>query len=270
MSRQYHLQVAPGDVAPCVLLPGDPGRVPVVDSFWDEATEVARNREYVTFTGTYEGVPISCTSTGIGAPSTAIALEELARVGATTFLRIGTCGSLQPFAAIGDVAIFAAAVRADGASALHAPLEYPAGAHHEVLRAAISAAERLRIRHHVGTTLSTDLFYVPEPGSAFGGYEQSSWRERWDDVRRANVLAVEMETSVLFVLARIWALRAGAVALISDDALEKTEAGAFDPQATFEVGPEHVERVVRVGCETVRILAEAGGQLPAPEKAAVP
>ncbi len=110
-----------------MLLPGDPGRVPVVASLWDEAREVAGNREYVTFTGTYRGVPISCTSTGIGAPSTAIALEELARVGATTFLRIGTCGALQPHARVGHIAIFDSAIRADGASALYAPLGVPGG-----------------------------------------------------------------------------------------------------------------------------------------------
>ena len=111
MKPQYHLKLVPGDVAPCVLLPGDPGRVPVVASYWDEAREVARNREYVTYTGTYGGAPISCTSTGIGAPSTAIALEELARVGATTFVRIGTCGSLQTRARVGDLAIFDSAAR---------------------------------------------------------------------------------------------------------------------------------------------------------------
>lgn len=262
MTRQYHLQVAPGDVAPYVLLPGDPGRVPMVAEVWDHAREVARNREYVTFTGTYQGVPISCTSTGIGSPSTAIAVEELARVGATTFVRIGTCGSLQPFVEIGDIAIFDAAVRADGASALYAPLEYPAGAHHDLVTAAVSAARRTGVRHHVGTTLSTDLFYVPEPGSAFGGYEQSTWRERWDDVRRMNVLAAEMETGVLLVLARIWGLRAGAIALVADDALEKTDTGAFDPQATFEVRTEHVDGLVRVGCETVRILEEGAASQP--------
>ena len=92
MSAQYHVKLAPGDVAPYVLLPGDPGRVPVVASYWDEAREVARNREYVTYTGIYRGRLFICTSTGeFGAPSTAIALEELARVGATTFVRIGTC-----------------------------------------------------------------------------------------------------------------------------------------------------------------------------------
>ncbi len=126
MSLQYHVELVPGDVAPYVLLPGDPGRVPLVASYWDEAREVARNREYVTYTGTYRGAPISCTSTGIGAPSTAIALEELARVGATTFVRIGTCGSLQTRARVGDLAIFDSAARYDGASRLYAPLEFPA------------------------------------------------------------------------------------------------------------------------------------------------
>ena len=93
MTLQYHLQIQPGDLAPCVLLPGDPGRVATIAEFWDEAHHVATNREYVTYTGVYRGAPISCTSTGIGAPSTSIAMEELARCGATTFLRVGTCGT---------------------------------------------------------------------------------------------------------------------------------------------------------------------------------
>jgi len=258
VSLHYHVQLAPGDVAPTVLLPGDPGRVPVAASLWDEAREVARNREYVTYTGTYHGVPISCTSTGIGAPSTAIALEELARVGATTFLRIGTCGAIQPRAKVGDIAIFDSAIRADGASALYAPIEYPAVAHHDVVGAAIEAARRLGARTHVGTTFSTDLFYVPEPGSAFGGFEQSAWRERYADVGRTNALAAEMETSVLLVLSRIWGLRGGAVALIADAVEDKNATGEFDPQATFEVGQEPTLRLARVGCETVRVLQELG------------
>jgi uridine phosphorylase len=256
MSLQYHVKLAAGDVAPTVLLPGDPGRVPVVASVWEEAREVASNREYVTYTGSYRGVPISCTSTGIGSPSTAIALEELARVGATTFIRIGTCGSLQRHAGVGDIAIFDSAIRADGASALYAPPEFPAVAHHEIVDAAIAAARELEVRHHVGTTFTTDLFYVPEPGSAFGGYEQSAWRERYADIARTNALAAEMETSVLLVLTRIWGLRGGALALVSDSVEEKNEAGEFDPEATFDVSTEPIERLARVGCETARILHE--------------
>jgi uridine phosphorylase len=257
MTLQYHVKLDEGDVAPSVLLPGDPGRVPVIASFWDEAREVARNREYVTYTGTYEGVPISCTSTGIGAPSTAIALEELARVGATTFLRVGTTGSLQPHVRIGDVAIFDSAERQDGASRLYAPIEYPAAAHHEVVSAAIEATDGLGIASHVGTTYSTDLFYTPHEGFAFGGYHQSWARESFEDARRRSTLAAEMEASVLMVLTRIWGLRGGAIAIVADDVFASTnEAGEIDAEATFDVGASNMERLARVGSETVRILAE--------------
>jgi uridine phosphorylase len=255
---QYHVELAAGDVAPTVLLPGDPGRVPVIASFWDESREVARNREYVTYTGVYRGVPISCTSTGIGAPSTAIALEELARVGATTFVRIGTAGSLQPRARIGDVAILDSAARYDGASQLYAPIEFPAVAHRDVVAAGIRAARELEMPFHVGTTLSSDVFYAPQEGVAFGGYWQSSWPEFYEDARRANILAVEMEASVIMVLARIWGLRGGAVAMIVDDVFEDI-AVEFDPQASFQAGTDQIEPLARFGCEIVRVLAEHDG-----------
>jgi uridine phosphorylase len=260
VTLQYHVKLDEGDVAPSVLLPGDPGRVPVIASFWDEAREVTRNREYVTYTGTYRGVPISCTSTGIGAPSTAIALEELARVGARTFLRVGTTGSLQPQVRIGDVAIFDSAERHDGASRLYAPIEYPAAAHHEVVIAAIEAAEGLGLPYHVGATFSTDLFYTPHEGFAFGGYHQSWARETFEDARRRGTIAAEMEASVLMVLTRIWGLRGGAIAIVSDDVFASTnERGEIDAEATFDVGAAQMERLARVGCETIRVLAEREG-----------
>jgi uridine phosphorylase len=257
VNPQYHLELVPGDVAPCVLLPGDPGRVPVVASYWDEAREVARNREYVTYTGTYRGAPISCTSTGIGAPSTAIALEELARVGATTFVRIGTCGSLQTRARVGDLAIFDSAARYDGASRLYAPLAFPAVADHAVLTAAIGAAGSLGVTHHVGTAFTTDVFYTPQEGVAFGGYQQSWAREVYEDARRQNALAAEMEASVVMVLTRVWGLRGGAMAIVSDDVFASVdETGAFDAEGTFDVGAAQMERLARVGSETIRVLAE--------------
>jgi uridine phosphorylase len=259
MSLQYHLKLAPGDVAPYVLLPGDPGRVPLVASMWDEAREIASNREYVTFTGRYRGVPISCTSTGIGAPSTAIALEELARVGATTFVRIGTCGTLQDHVRNGDMAIFDSAARHDGTSRLYAPLEFPAVASHDVVEASITAGEALGLRCHVGTTRTADTFYAMHgrPGSSFNDYWQSSWREHFEDLRRLNVLAAEMEASVIFVLARIWGLRAGGVAVVLDNVLKVAgESGTFDPQRQFEHGGDEIEDLARMGSEIVRILAE--------------
>ncbi len=143
MSLQYHTQLKPGDVAPYVLLPGDPKRVPIVASFWDEAHFVADNREHVTYTGVYKGVPISCTSTGMGCPSTAIAMEELARCGVKNFIRIGTCGTFQSYVKNGDMIVFDSACRYDGASKAYAPLEYPAVATHEVVSACIQAGKEL-------------------------------------------------------------------------------------------------------------------------------
>lgn len=262
MSVQYHLKIAPGDVAPYVLLPGDPGRVPVVASLWDQARAVATNREFVTYTGSYRGVPISCTSTGIGCPSTAIAMEELARVGATTFLRIGTCGTFQDSVAPGDVAIFDSAARYDGASRLYAPLAFPAVADHAVVSAAIRAGRELEMPFHVGTTRTADSFYAmhPRPGSSFGGYWQSSWREHFEDLKRMNVVAAEMEASVIFVLARVWGLRAGGIAVVLDNVLKVSGAeGRFDPEAQFVHGGDEIERLARMGCETLRHLAEADG-----------
>lgn len=256
---QYHLAIDDGDVAPYVLLPGDPGRVPVVAAKWDEARHVATNREYVTYTGTYRGAPISCTSTGIGAPSTSIAMEELARCGARTFIRIGTCGTFQDDVDNGDMVVFDGAVRLDGASRLYAPIEYPAVAHHEVVQAGIQAAQVLGLRYHVGLTRSADTFYAghPKPGSSFGGFWQSWWAGGFEDLHRLNVVAGEMEASLIFVLARAWRLRAGGVSVVVDNI--RTVTGGrddFDPEAQFEHSAEGIDRLATLGCEIVRVLHE--------------
>lgn len=256
---QYHIKLKPGDVAPYVLLPGDPGRVAKVAELWDEANKMAQNREYVTYTGTYKGAPISCTSTGIGCPSTGVAMEELARVGATTFVRIGTCGTFQDYVANGDIAIFDSAMRYDGASHLYAPPQYPAVADHDVLNACIQAGEELGCKTHVGTTRSADTFYAchPRPGSSFNDFWQSSWKDHFYDLQRLNVVAAEMEASLIFVLARAWGLRAGGVSVVLDNVIKVTgESGAFDPEAGIDHSEEHINRLARMGCEAVRILYE--------------
>jgi uridine phosphorylase len=257
MSLQYHIKCKPGDVAPYVLLPGDPGRVEVVASFWDQAEKIAQNREYVTYTGTYKGAPISCTSTGIGCPSTAIALEELARIGAKTFIRIGTCGGFQDDMAVGDIAIFDSAMRFDGASHRYAPPEYPAVAHHEVVQASIEAGQKLDYSTHVGTTRSSDDLYAghAEPGSSFNNYWHSSWRDQMMDYKRMNVIAAEMEASVIFVLSRLWGLRAGGISVVVDNVFEVAdEDGQFDPEAAFEAGVDNITKLGKMGSEIVRIL----------------
>lgn len=256
---QYHVKLMPGDVAPYVLLPGDPGRVPKVAEIWDEAEKKAQNREYVTYTGKYKGTPISCTSTGIGCPSTSIAMEELARVGATTFIRIGTCGTFQDYVANGDVVIFDSAMRYDGASHLYAPPEYPAAAHYEVIRACIEAGDELGYTYHVGTTRSADTFYAchPRPGSSFNNFWQSNWKEHFYDLQRLNVMGAEMEASLIFVLARVWGLRAGGISVVLDNVIKVTgETGEFDPEAGIDHSEEHIGRLALMGCEIVRILYE--------------
>lgn len=259
MGLQYHVRLSEGDIAPYVLLPGDPGRVAAVAAFWDESRKVAENREYVTYTGVYKGMPISCTSTGIGAPSTAIAMEELARVGATTFLRIGTCGTFQDRVANGDIAIFDSAARYDGASRLYAPLEFPAVADHGIVGACIEAGESLGLRCHVGTTRSADTFYAchARPGSSFGGYWQSGWREHFEDLKRMNVIAAEMEAGIVLVLARLWGLRAGGLAVVLDNVLGVSgESGRFDPEEGFSHSDKNVEKLALMGSEALRIVAE--------------
>jgi uridine phosphorylase len=257
VSLQYHIKCREGDVAPYVLLPGDPGRVPIVAAQWDEARLIAQNREHTTYTGLYKGVPITCTSTGMGCPSTAIALEELARLGAQVFIRIGTCGTFLDHVQNGDLAIFEAAMRLDGTSRLYAPIEYPAAASLEVTQALITTAKSLGVSYHVGITRTSDAFYAchPHPGSSFNNYWQSSWAEYNRDLQRMGVLGAEMEASVILVLARLWGLRAGAVAVVLDNVFKVVEEeGHFDPQAGFAQDKEPIERMAKVASEAVLLL----------------
>lgn len=211
---QYHLEVAPGDVADAVLLPGDPDRVDTITALWDDATEVARHREYRTATGTYDGAPISVTSTGIGSPSAAIALEELARVGCDTFVRVGSCGAIQPEMAVGDLVITSGAVRQEGTSREYVRPDYPAVADHEVVSALVASAERLGYDYHVGVTLSADTFYPGQGRPGFGGFRAAGSDTLVDELREANVKNIEMEAAALLTVANVYGLRAGAVCTV--------------------------------------------------------
>jgi uridine phosphorylase len=209
--EQYHLEVGPGDVADTVLLPGNPERVPKVTDAWDHSEEVARHREYRTATGAYEGTPISVTSTGIGSPSAAIAVEELARVGADTLIRVGSCGAIREEAAVGDLVITRGAVRQEGTSDEYVREDYPAVADHAVVAALVAAAERLDYDYHVGLTCSTDSFYAGQGRPGFEDFEARGSEELVEELRAANVINFEMEASAILTLANVYGLRAGAV-----------------------------------------------------------
>ncbi len=243
--REYHIACGPGDVERYVLLPGDPSRTERISSRWDSIRYKASHREYVTHTGTYAGVGISCTSTGIGGPSLSIALEELFRIGADTFIRVGTSGAIQKEIKLGDLIISSASVRLDGASKQYVRIEYPAAADLEVTMALVEASEELGVRYHVGVTASADTFYTGQGRPGYKGYEQSWMRDILPDLRRARVLNMEMETATLFTVARLYGGRAGAVTAI----IAQRETGEFDPDAG-------IEDVVKVANESVRILRE--------------
>ena len=212
-SKQYHIQVGKGEVGRYVILPGDPKRCKKIAQYFDDPVFVADNREYVTYTGTLDGVKVSVTSTGIGGPSASIAMEELYRCGADTFVRIGTCGGMQTEIKSGDIVIATAAVRMEGTSREYAPIEYPAFANFECTTALYNAAKEKGIEPFVGITASSDTFYPGQErydtysGKVYRDYE--GWIKQWQDL---NVMNYEMESATLFTMCNALGLRAGMVA----------------------------------------------------------
>lgn len=242
--EQYHLEVSEGDVADAVLLPGNPERVEKVTECWDDHEVVAEHREYRTATGSYDGTPISVTSTGIGAPSSAIAVEELARVGADTFIRVGSCGAIQPETEVGDLIITSGAVRQEGTSKEYVREDYPAVADYVVVSALVAAAEELGYDYHVGLTTSTDSFYAGQSREGYAGFLARDGEAKIEELRRAGVLNFEMEASAILTLASIYGLRAGAVCTVY----------ANRTTGEFEVTGER--RAAETASKAVSLLAE--------------
>lgn len=207
VERQYHIECGVGDVGRYVLLPGDPGRVPLIASFLERAEKIAQHREYTTYTGWLGDTKVSVTSTGIGGPSTAIAVEELAAIGADTFIRVGTSGLMQPFMQSEDLVVVSGAVRDEGTASHYMPMAFPAIADLDVvecLRQACVAAGR---RHHVGLSHSKDSFYaeVQPERMPMADQLQANWKA-WV---MGGVLCSEMEAATLFVVSSVLHKRAG-------------------------------------------------------------
>ncbi|MDN5344794.1 MAG: uridine phosphorylase [Clostridia bacterium] len=242
---QYHIRCRPGDVAEYVLLPGDPERVPLIAARWDTARTISNYREHVTYTGTLGSIPVSACSTGAGGGSTASALEELAALGAKTFIRVGTTAALQEDINCGDLIICAGAVRRDGTSPQYVEPAYPALASYEVVLALVQAAENLALPYHVGLACTTASFYCGQGRPGFGGYRQSFMDHLVEDMKGAGVLNFEMEAATVLTLSQLFRLRAGAVfAVVANrirDEFNYTGAG--------------IEKSVVVANEAVRLLA---------------
>lgn len=249
---QFHLRVTPEQVGKYVILPGDPGRVEKIAEHFDNAHFVASNREYTTWTGTLLGEKVSCVSTGIGGPSAAIAIEELIRCGAHTFIRIGTSGGIDIKVVGGDLIIASGAIRGDGTSKEYIPQDYPAVPDFDVLSALVEAARELSTSelgngYHVGVIQSKDSFYgeIEPEKMPVSDYLVN----RWEAYVRCGCLTSEMEAATLFSVAIARKVRAGAV-LTALWNVERTKAGLPDPVC------ESNERAIQCAVEAIKILIE--------------
>ena len=224
-------------------MPGDPDRVPKIAALWDSALEVSSHREYRIMTGTLGGVTVSACSTGIGCPAAAIAVEELGRIGANTFIRVGSCGSLTSNLDCGDLAISTAAVRLDGTSKQYVEPEYPAAASLDVTLALVEAAERLGKKYQAGITASADSFYVGQGRPGLGNYLPPEAETRVERLRKQNVITMEMEASTVFTLANLYGFRSGCVLAVYANRV----TGKFETKGELDA--------CKVAVEAVRILA---------------
>lgn len=246
--RQYHIGLARGEIEKNVLLVGDPSRAQRISERFDEVRLSRSAREYVTYTGTHQGLPITVMGTGIGADNTEIAVQELLQcVDSPTLLRVGSSGALQPQMELGDLVVTTGAVRLESTSLGFVEQGYPAVAHHEVVLAAITAAERCGHRYHTGLTATAAGFY--------------GWQGRTDQVVKSRhaglpgrlaeqgVLNMEMEASALLTLGSLAGIRAGCVCAIF----------AHRPRNLFVSGDEKYAaeaRAIDVGLEALHVLEE--------------
>ena len=210
--KQYHIDIKEGDVGEYVILPGDPKRCAKIAAYFDDAKLVADKREYITYTGYLNGVKVSVTSTGIGGPSAAIALEELVKAGAKTFIRVGTCGGMQLDVKSGDAVIATGAIRMEGTTREYAPIEFPAVANFDIVNALVNSAKELGFPYHAGVVQCKDSFYGQhEPHKMPVNYELEN---KWNAWVKLGCLASEMESAALFVVASYLKVKVGSVFLV--------------------------------------------------------
>ena len=244
---QFHIQCKPGDVGGYCILPGDPGRCEAIAQWFDDPVHVKTNREYVTYTGTLLGEKVSVCSTGIGGPSAAIAMEELANLGVHTFVRVGTCGGINLKVQSDDVVIATGAVRMEGTSREYAPLEWPAVADFEVANALVQAAKNLHKPWHTGVVQCKDSFYGQHsPARMPVSYELES---KWEAWKRLGVLASEMESAALFAVAATRGVRCGSVFHVIWN--QEREAAGLDQKESHDTSA-----AIQMGVEAVKLLIE--------------
>jgi len=244
--KQFHIHCVKGDVGRYVFLPGDPGRCESIASHFDDPVHIGMNREYNIYTGTLLGEKVSVCSTGIGGPSAAIAMEELAAIGADTFIRVGTCGGIDLDVQPGDVVVATGAVRFEHTSLEYAPIEFPSVADFDITCALKAASEELGYRTHVGVVQCKDSFYgqhTPERSPV--SYEL---QQKWEAWKRLGVKASEMESAALFVVAAALGVRCGscfhAVWNQEREKLGMVMPMTEDTSGAIKVGIEAMKRLI--------------------------
>ena len=244
-SVQFHIQCGRGEVGKYCILPGDPGRCGAIARYLDGAAHLRTNREYEIWNGTLLGEPVSVVSTGIGGPSAAIAMEELANLGAHTFVRVGTCGGIALKVRSGDVVVATGAVRMEGTSREYAPLEWPAVPDLQVTCALTRAAEALGMSWHAGVVQCKDSFYGQHsPGRMPVARELE---QKWEAWKRLGVLASEMESAALFTVAACRGVRCGSVFHVIWN--QEREAAGLDQEESHDT-----DAAIRVGVEALKDL----------------
>lgn len=244
---QYHVQLRYGDVGRYVILPGDPKRCAKIAAHFEDAKLVADSREYVTYTGYLEGEKVSVTSTGIGGPSASIAMEELVKCGADTFIRVGTCGGMDMEVCGGDIVIATGAIRAEGTSKEYAPIEFPAVADLDIVNALRSSAKKLGYHYHTGIVQCKDSFYGQhDPERMPVSHELLN---KWDAWLKLGCKASEMESAALFIVASYLKVRCGSVFLAVANQ-ERKKAGlpnevVHDTEGAITTAIEAIRQMIR-------------------------
>lgn len=246
---QYHIGLKEGDIGEYVILPGDPKRCEKIAKYFDDAKLVADRREFTTYTGYLNGVKVSVTSTGIGGPSAAIALEELVKVGGRKFIRVGTCGGMDLDVKSGDLVIATGAIRMEGTSKEYAPIEFPAVANYDIVTSLINAAKKLNQTYHVGVVECKDSFYGQHsPDIMPVNYELLN---KWNAWLRLGCLASEMESAALFTVASFLRVKVGSIFLVVANQ-EREKQGLENPVA------HDTECAIKTAVEAIRLMiAEA-------------
>ena len=248
LAKQFHIACAQGDIGRYCILPGDPGRVPAIAALFDDAKQIAYNREFIVWTGTLLGEKVTACSTGIGGPSASIAMEELHKCGADTFIRTGTCGGIDLNVQSGDVVVASGAIRYEHTSREYAPIEFPAVADFQVTNALVEATKKLGFPLHTGIVQCKDSFYGQHDPAASPVYYEL--QQKWESWKRLGVKASEMESAALFVVAAALGCRCGSCFHVVWN--QEREAAGLDQKMS-----EDTSSSVKVSVEALKLLIEA-------------